>query len=171
MASKKMVALLSLLFVGTGHALPEKHLMKPTQAHIRSALGCLPTSLAGWSDGEFKEFGIKRSELRPGNTATIQVGFHKDYGDHPDDVYDVVFYSDDGSHGALFLMYLDESGLFMSDPSPYKLDKAGHRWEVSEGNGGGYDYLDYGRYVTKLYNTTPRYRVKLRPGKCSPIKY
>jgi hypothetical protein len=171
MANKKKLTLLCLLLLASGQALPEKRLMKPTHAHIQSALGCLSTSLVDWSDAEFKEFGIKRKELSPGNTVSIQVGFHKDYGDHPDDVYDVIFYSNDRLHGALFLMYLDESGLFMSDPSPYKLDKIGHRWEVSEGNGGGYDYLDYGRYVTKLYNATPHYRIKLRPGKCSPIKY
>jgi hypothetical protein len=55
MANKKMVALLSLLFVGAGHAFPEKRRVKliPTPARIQSALGCLTTVLADMDDGTF----------------------------------------------------------------------------------------------------------------------
>ena len=81
MANRKMVALLSLLFVGTGHALPEKRRVNlaPTPARIQGALGCLATVLAGMDDNDFKVFGLARHEFRPGKVVQARVHVHKQY--------------------------------------------------------------------------------------------
>ena len=162
MANKKMVALLSLLFVGTGYALPEKRQVKsalvPTPARIQSALRCLATTLADMDDGTFKEFGITRHEFGPGKVVQARVHVHKqDWGADPVYEYDVVLYSKDGLHGAFFTTFVDEAGPFVSKAMTYKLDRVGRRWEASEGNGGWPDYLLLGRQVTRLSNMTASY--------------
>jgi hypothetical protein len=174
MANKKMVALLSLLFVGTGHALPEKRRVNlaPTPARIQGALGCLATVLAGMDDNDFKVFGLARHEFRPGKVVQARVHVHKEYwGSDPDYdrdyEYDVVLYAKDGLHGAFFTMYADETGPYVSKAMTYKLDRVGRRWEASEGNGGGPTYFRLGKEVTLLTNMIASDEIKLKPGKCS----
>ena len=130
--------------------------LAPTPARIQSALGCLTTVLAGMDDGTFKEFGLTRHEFRPGKVVQARVHVHKQYwGLEPDSdrdyEYDVVLYAKDGLHGALFTIYVDEAGPYVSKAMTYKLDRVGRRWEASEGSGGGPDYLVLGK--RKLYST------------------
>ncbi len=170
MASKKVVALLSLLFMGTGHALPEKRRVKliPTPARIQSVLGCLTTVLADMDGDTYKEFGITRREFGPGKVVSARIHVHKQYWvSDPDYEYDIVFYSKDGLHGAFFTAFVDEAGPFVSKGNTYKLDRVGRRWEASEGNGGGPDYLVLGKEVTLLTNMIASSEIKLRLGKCS----